>query len=89
MSKINPFSDSYGLSYPEGDISLERIPYQHVKSELDKTHVVLEGETLLSIAHKYYGDSGFWGNIADVNSIYDITEEVTPGLSLLIPYGGK
>lgn len=87
MDNNNPYTDAFGVKYPEGDISLERVPYTHISSPLDHQHTVLSGETIFSIAFKYYGDSGLWGRIADLNSIYDVCTEVTPGTILTIPHG--
>lgn len=90
MEDLSPFDNSYGIEYPEGDVSLERIPYTHVNDpKKDIIHTVLDGESILSIAYKYYGNSGLWGVISDTNSLINVMEEVVPGLQLLIPNGRK
>lgn len=83
----SPYEDSYIIKYPNGDISLER---NISSSPLDYIiHTVLEGETIQNIAFKYYGDSGMWGVIADVNDILNPFEELYSGMELIIPnYGG-
>lgn len=48
-------------------------------------HTVLPGETLQSIAVKYYGDSGKWYYIAERNQILNPFKEVTDGMLLIIP----
>lgn len=89
MEATTPFDNAYGIAYDEGDISLERVAYTHVKSSNDVNHIVLDGENIFSIAHMYYGDSGMWGLIADVNGLGNVAEELLPGLQILIPHGRK
>lgn len=81
----SPYLNVFGIRYQDGTISLERIPYTPTSRTSVKQHVVLDGETIHSIAFKYYKDSGQWGVIADYNGIYDVFEEVVPGLTLYIP----
>lgn len=83
----SPYNNAYGLQYDDGDVSLERIPYEYIPSDNDLYHTVIDGETIQSIAYKYYRDSGLWYIIADVNSIYNPISEIVPGLQLLIPNG--
>lgn len=82
-----PYDNSYGLNYNDGDTSLERIPFTYTSSENDIYHTVIEGETIQSIAYRYYRDSGLWYVIADANSIYNPFEELKEGLQLIIPNG--
>jgi nucleoid-associated protein YgaU len=51
-----------------------------------KAHVVLEGETLPSIAYQEYGDPTVWRQIADANAIDDPLA-VAPGAILSVPRG--
>jgi len=83
----SPYSNSYGLSYDNGDISLERSPYIYTPSENDVYHTVKDDETIQNIADQYYQDSGLWGVIADANLIYNPIDEIVPGLQLVIPNG--
>lgn len=83
----SPYSDSYGLSYDNGDVSLERVPYTHTSSDNDCIHTVMDGETLQNLAYQYYGDSGLWDIIADANGVINPLTDVTPGLILIIPNG--
>lgn len=83
----SPYEEAYGLQYDNGDTSLERIPYQYNPSSSDTYHTVISGETLQSISFKYYGDSGLWYILADVNNIYNPISEIKEGLELLIPHG--
>ena len=73
----SPYDDAYIIKFPNGDLALER------------NKAVLEGETIQSIAFRYYGDSGFWGVIADANDILNPFEDLHADMQLIIPnYGG-
>lgn len=86
MANYDPYSNSVIIDFDNGDIQVERIPLQPKNYESHQTiHTVLEGETIQSIAFKYYGDSGYWMNICDVNSIYNPITELVPGMELFIP----
>lgn len=85
----SPYENSYIVEYPNGEQTLERFSYEHDKSSKDIIHTVLDGETIQSISFKYYGDSGFWYVIADMNGIYNPITEVIPGIQILIPFGGQ
>lgn len=87
MSNVSPYSQSYAISYDDGDITLERNVFPYQPSKSDRIHTVMDGETIFSIASKYYGDSGYWGLICDVNFIYNPADEVIPGLEIIIPNG--
>ena len=80
----SPYDDAYILDYGDGDVSLER---RSPNIDLSKAlvHTVLEGETLQSIAFKYYGDSGYWAIIAEANNIFFALREVKPGDQIYIP----
>jgi hypothetical protein len=49
-----------------------------------RVHVVVEGDTLASIAYSEYGDPGYWRALAEVNGIDDPLR-VRPGANLVIP----
>jgi hypothetical protein len=49
-----------------------------------ETHVLIDGETLHSVAWARYGEAGFWRALADFNGIDD-PMRVEPGTTLLIP----
>lgn len=80
---FNPYLDGYIISYPNGDVSLERQPLEFSGDYL--VHTVLEGETIQSIAFRYYGDSGYWFYIADINNIFNSFVDLVEGMELLIP----
>ena len=82
----DPYSTGVVVKFDDGDISMERSAvHPAAVTSYRNTHTVLEGETIQSIAFKYYGDSGRWMDICDVNSIYDPFEELKPGMEIYIP----
>lgn len=84
-SNDNPYVDSYVVQHSDGDVVLARLEYiPSATVESDIIHTVLEGETLQSIAHTYYGDSGSWYKISDVNNIM-FPLELEAGTKLIIP----
>lgn len=58
--------------------------FRPIKAEKFTTHRVQEGETLFDISHRYFGETGFWTDIAEYNALEDpvILEE---GLIINIP----
>lgn len=80
----NPYSIGVIFSYDEGDFSLEREPINPPKSIGDQYHPVVDGDTLSTLAYKYYQDSKYWWVIADVN-VLDWTFELEVGTILMIP----
>lgn len=82
----DPYTGGVTIDLGEGEVQVERSPLQPTYlNKFKAIHTVLEGETIQSIAFQYYGDSGYWMNICDVNSIYDPFEELKPGMELFIP----
>lgn len=75
------------VEFDDGDIIIERsaLDLNNSGQKFRGQHTVLEGETLASIAYQYYGDSGYWVMIADVNSIYEPLNDLRAGMLLLIP----
>lgn len=85
-NRFDPYAIGPTIDLGDGDIQVERVPAQPTLLGTIKTvHTVLEGETIQNIAFKYYGDSGYWMNICDVNSIYNPLTELKPGMELYIP----
>lgn len=78
------YSRGFVVRYPEGDISQERHPLNHIGSEGDRLHIVIEGETLTYLAYKYYRDPLKWFVIADVNKV-DNPFILEMGRELVIP----
>ena len=81
----SPYDKGMILQYPDGTKSLERVEKIYSPTGTEKVHTVLDGETLQSISFRYFGDSGLWSYIADVNGIINPFDEVVPGLQLTIP----
>ena len=52
--------------------------------DMRRVHVVVEGDSLASIAFSEYGDPNYWRALAEVNGIDDPLR-VRPGANLLIP----
>lgn len=82
----DPYINAILVDLEDGDVSLDRIPFtlDNIK-DFRAIHTILEGETLQSIAFRYFGDSGRWMDIADINSIYDAFEDLEAGNVLYIP----
>ena len=82
----DPYSICTAIDLGDGDIQLERVSVSpSLLGSFKAIHTVLEGETIQNIAFKYYGDSGYWMGICDVNSIYNPLTELVPGMQLYIP----
>ena len=84
------YDSGFVLHYPNGDYSLEKLIPTIVSSDNDKIHIIMDGETLQSIAYRYYGDSGYWYQIAEANQIINpfSDSEVFKGRQLIIPLYG-
>lgn len=85
MARINPYANSIAISYGNGEYSIERKSNTPNLNGSSKIHTVLEGETLQSIANKYYGDSGYWFDIAEYNNIIHPFEDLKENMEILIP----
>lgn len=83
MADFNPYSDSVAILFDNGDIILER----QIQKKINNTivHTVKEGETIQSIAFQYYGDSGYWFYICDINNIFNPFVELEEGMQIYIP----
>lgn len=84
------YNSGYALKYPNGDYSLERAIPSPILSDSDQIHTVMDGETLQSIAYSYFGDSGYWYQIAEANLIINplSDKEFFVGRRLIIPLYG-
>lgn len=83
MADFNPYSDSVAILFDNGDIILERQIQKKINNTL--VHTVKEGETIQSIAFQYYGDSGYWVYICDINNIFNPFVELEEGMQIYIP----
>lgn len=50
-----------------------------------RSHKVVAGDTLASIAFGEYGSAAYWRRIADANPVIDDPMRLNPGTSLLVP----
>lgn len=85
----SPYNNAYALNYGDGDYSLEAPVVSVPSSSNDIQHTVKDGETLQNIAYRYYGDSGKWYLIAEVNGILNPFKEVESGTLIRIPVYGS
>lgn len=83
MADYNPYSNSIAILFDNEDVVLERQIQKKVSNTL--IHTVKEGETIQSIAFQYYGDSGYWVHICDVNNIFNPFVELEEGMEIYIP----
>jgi nucleoid-associated protein YgaU len=82
MSTSSPYDNARRITYSNGDESLE--PVMTMPDISDTVHTILPGETLQSIANKYFGDSGRWGDIMLANNLVN-PFEVKEYTQLIIP----
>ncbi|MFZ1946256.1 MAG: tetratricopeptide repeat protein [bacterium] len=68
-------------------VSCQRPPpgYKVVAAKEGYTHVITAGETLESIAQKYYGDQRLGRALGEYNDL-DPLKELAPGATLLVPF---
>lgn len=64
------------------DEQIAQIDFQ--SPDFTKTHVVAQGETLNAIAHRAYGESALWREIAEFNALDDPLA-LEPGAILTLP----
>jgi nucleoid-associated protein YgaU len=70
MRSIPPY-EQYGSPNPDADAALQ-------------IHVFVAGDTISSVAEKYYADWRLWRVIAERNKLTDV-RQIQPGTQLLIP----
>lgn len=84
---MSPYDNSYSINV-QGEVLLSPYDQSDLSNQASNnildTHIVKEGETLQSIANKYYGDSGAWYRILVFNGFID-PFEITPDTKLFIP----
>lgn len=84
MTKIDLYSDSYTINYREGDSSLQRRAINHEADIDDKLYIVIQGDTITSIAYRFYRIPQYWFIIADANNLIN-PFNIEMGDSLIIP----
>lgn len=82
--KTDLYSSGYIINYVEGDRSLHRRPIVHREDLGDKSYIIRQGDTLTSIAYKFYKEPLKWFIIADVNNIQN-PFILDIGKSIIIP----
>ena len=90
--RYSMFSSSGAPLRATATVTLEEVPTdtparQNPTSGTDRvhrSHLVIEGDSLASIAYKHYQDATLWRAIAESNNIDD-PMELKPGRHLLIP----
>lgn len=80
----SPFDKCIKIRFNASEVVKERLQTSRT-NHTSILHTVKPGETIQGIAFKYYGDSGKWGDIADVNNIYFPFEELDEGQQIVIP----
>jgi len=73
------------IDFGGGEVVLYRNPIYYKISVSDVYHPIAEGDTLHSIARKYFGFSSAWFMIADVNDDIDDIFILPEGDTILIP----
>lgn len=86
-SFVDPYDGGNLIKFDDGsgDIIIEREAYVMPSLTPSAVHTVMEGDTLQSIAFQYYGDSGNWVAIADINNIGFQYRELEEGMQIVIP----
>ncbi len=80
------YDNGFIIYYTEGDQAIYRNPLVFKGSVSDVFHTIREGETLLTIARKFYGTSFSWFVIADANpEVIDDIFSLPVGEVILIP----
>lgn len=90
--RFSRYTFSYAVQDKEGDLVLYgEEPYRYRDLPDNREHVVREGETLFTLAGRYFAPlprpAGLWWVIADFQPepIHDPTVELSPGRVLIIP----
>lgn len=87
ISVLDPYGNG-SLTYfndGSGDVLVERDEYLMTGLTPKAVHTVVPGDTLQGIAYQYYGDSGYWMAIADINNIAFQFRELEEGMQIIIP----
>lgn len=87
MSTLDPYGNGSIIDFNDGtgDVLVERDPYLMTGLTPQTVHTVVPGDTLQSIANQYYGDSGYWMAIADINNIAFQFRDLEEGMQIIIP----
>lgn len=82
----SPYDNARVIEYDDGSFIVESMDIGNTV-ESTSTYTVKDGDTLQSIAHAMYGDSGLWYLLAEANSIHNPFDilEFYPGQLLKVP----
>ena len=83
----NLYSNGFNITLTQGRQLLKRNKEIYKPSALnDRSHKLVDGDTLWALAFKFYGDSKLWWIIADVNNIINPLElDTLVGTEIIIP----
>ena len=84
LRRDNPYSTGKVFKFKDETRALLRVRLDIPESPKDRVHVLVEGETLDTLAFKFYKNSKLWWIIADYNNILD-PFDLTPYTTLDIP----
>jgi len=73
------------VAFNVGEVLVYRNPIKYIQSVDDVYYPISYGDTLLSIARKFYGLSSLWFVIADVNDNIEDIFALPEGDTILIP----
>ena len=79
------YDRGYLIDFGSGELVIYRTPITYSISVNDIYHAINDGETLLSISRKYYGNSSLWFMIADVNDNIEDIFDLPIGDTIIIP----
>ena len=87
ISTLDPYGNGSIIEFNDGtgDVLVERDEYRMPSLTPQAVHTVVPGDTLQSIAYQYYGDSGYWMAIADINNIPFEFRDLDEGMQIIIP----
>lgn len=84
LQESSPYSTGFVLNYSDRTFSLERYPLKYVPNVDDQLHIVMDSDSVWSLAYQYYGNSKYYWIIVDMNNLENAFSLVT-GQVLVIP----
>ena len=73
------------VDFGDGEVVVYRNTINYTQSVNDEYYPIAYGDTLLSIARKFYGNSSLWFMVADVNDNIEDIFALPEGDTILIP----
>lgn len=76
--------------FPDGEIFFEERNFLRFSERLDnRLYTIKAGDNLFNIAHRFFRTfergAGLWWVIMDFNNIFDPSQDLEPGRTLIIP----